>query len=370
MTVKLTPEQAITKSLVAIMRSKTWGFLGGILKTGGITPDESITTAATDGVRIMYNPQFIARLEPAEVTFLLLHEGMHKAYRHMTLWRGLHKIDPLLCNMAMDHVINLELTNTRSDIQLKFIEGGCLDQKYNGWDTPAIFRDLQKKGQKPKGRPIDTHIMEGDQGLGQEAADLDTAIRQAAGQMPSAKARALQAAGSKPRPWNELLRDTFASTVPSGRDDQSWGRINPVYLSMGFYLPGTVSSVARSVKFCIDTSGSIGQQEIAMAAAELANLCTTYPPEALDVIWWDTSASAQPIPPTDYASVKDVLKPVGGGGTDPECLNELVSSDDFMVVLTDGWFSDYTPPSPDRTVFILIPGGTDRYIKAGKVVQM
>jgi predicted metal-dependent peptidase len=138
---------------------------------------------------------------------------------------------------------------------------------------------------------------------------------------------------------------------------------------MGFYLPGTVSMAAKHVNFCIDTSGSISEEVIAEAASEVAYLASSMPPESLDVIWWDTESHVQSIDPSRYSSIKEDLMPMGGGGTDPTCLDEYMKEESVTVILTDGYFSNYTPPQ-DNTIFLIIPGGTSKYIKKGTIIEM
>jgi predicted metal-dependent peptidase len=128
---------------------------------------------------------------------------------------------------------------------------------------------------------------------------------------------------------------------------------------------------AKHVNFCIDTSGSITQDTLGKAAATVADLCASYPPESLNVIWWDTQAHVQPVPTEAYSTVAGILKPQGGGGTDPSCLLEHIQGESFTIVLTDGYFyKDSTKDFPANTVWLLVEGGTASAITVGKVVEM
>jgi predicted metal-dependent peptidase len=364
-------EQRITRANIAIMRSTSWGFLGGIIKTGNVTV-ESIGTAATDGINVMYDPNFVETLNDAELRFLVLHENMHKAYRHMSTWVGLRNIDAQMCNMAMDYVINGEILANKGDLDVSMPEGGLHDPKFAGMDTPTVFRHLMADPSlyRGLGNGMDGHIMD-KPAPAEEQAEMDIAIRQSAGSAPANKARAIQSASVVKRNWRELLQAEWNTTVP-GRDDQSWSRVNPVYLTMGIYLPGSVAVAAKHVNFCIDTSGSISQDVIGKAAATVADLCSSCPPESLNVIWWDTQAHVQPVPTEAYSSVTSILKPQGGGGTDPSCLIEHIQGDEsFTIVLTDGYFyKDSAKDFPVNTVWLLIEGGTANAITTGKVLEM
>jgi len=396
----MTVEEQVLKSTIAIMRSPSWRFLSGILKTGDLKPKEGIPTAATDGIHIWYNVDFFSKLTPKEITFVLIHETLHKAYRHMTVWKHLSKQHPMVANMAMDYVINLEiiteerLSNTTIATMPK---SGLLNTDYAGMDTLTIYKllledpDLKAKSdaynkamqagsdtgtgtESPQcgtggvGEGFDEHIFaDADSHTEEQLKELDGAIRQSAGQLPADRARELLNAGAVKRCWKDLLVSQWTNNVP-GKDDASWSKINPVYLSMDIYLPGSVMLSAKKVNFCIDTSGSIPDEIIALAVSEVSNLATNYPPESLDVIWWDTEAHVQPIKQEEYNTLQESLTPMGGGGTDPTCLDTYMHDDVFTIVLTDGYFNAYTPPH--NTIFLVIPEGITSNIATGNIIEM
>jgi predicted metal-dependent peptidase len=367
-------EQRVTKSLVGIMMSPDWGFLGGVLKTGKLIPDTETQTIKTDGVNVLYNPEWLDNHTNEEINFILLHEGLHKAYQHMHLWEGLVRLDKKKADRAMDLVVNSEIVQNSNTFKVTVPYGYEINAEYNGMSTPQVFHliEAEESGdnnddQPGSGSGADEH----QHGVGLSPADsneLDLAIRQAAGMLPANRARALQNALAVKRDWKELLQAEWSTTVP-GKDDTSWSRVNTVYLAMGFYLPGTVSMAAKHVNFCIDTSGSITEEVIAEAASEVAYLASSMPPESLDIIWWDTDAYVQSIDPSRYNSIREDLEPMGGGGTDPSCLDEFMSEDNITIILTDGYFSEYTPPQ-DNTIFLVVPGGTTSYIKKGTIIEM
>ena len=374
-------QDRVTKALISIMRSPDWGFLGGVLKTGALESSDTVKTIATDGLNIYYNEEYISGLEDAQIQWCLLHEGLHKAYRHMSLWKNLIQLDKSRADKAMDYVINLEIQKSSTYLKPMPVYNALYDEKYDGMSTPEVFRLLEAEdsnnnddqngdgsGDGNNNQTHDEHLPDASQNNEQLLNDMDTAIRQAAGMLPSNRARELQNANAVKRDWKELLASEWSSTVP-GKDDSSWSRVNPVYLSMGIYLPNTVKSSAKHVNFCIDTSGSISQEVLSKAAAEVSYLAVNYPPETLQVIWWDTEESVQVIQQEQYDSIKDILKPVGGGGTDPTCLDKHMVSETFNIVLTDGYFSKYSPKDPN-TIFLIIEGGTKSYINSGTIIEM
>jgi predicted metal-dependent peptidase len=66
-------------------------------------------TAYTDGRIAVIGAEFIKELDDAELAFVVLHEILHIAYRHLYIYRHLVKKDAALSNRAMDYVINLQL---------------------------------------------------------------------------------------------------------------------------------------------------------------------------------------------------------------------------------------------------------------------
>ena len=70
-------------------------------------------TAATNGRDAVYGISFVDSLTDKELAFLVMHENMHKCYRHLTTWRALYDIDRALSNQACDYVINIQLPALR-----------------------------------------------------------------------------------------------------------------------------------------------------------------------------------------------------------------------------------------------------------------
>ena len=80
---------------------------------------------------------------------MILHENLHKAFRHTTTWKHLYKEHAQLANMACDFVINLMIVDSDpsgNDVALP--DGGLLDPKYKGMDAGAVFRDLMKQAKQ------------------------------------------------------------------------------------------------------------------------------------------------------------------------------------------------------------------------------
>ena len=95
----------------------------------------------------------------------------------------------------------------------------------------------------------------------------------------------------------------------------------------------------------IDTSGSITNAMINEFATEIQSICEQVSPDALRVLWWDTTVSSeQMFTPDRFNDISKLLKPTGGGGTCVSCVSEYMVKRaykaDCMVVFTDGYVED------------------------------
>lgn len=98
----------------------THGFYGLLLMHMQFGLDESLETAATDGIRIVFNPGFLESLSENELDFVMMHEVLHVVLHHC---RREDQRDHDLFNIACDIVVNsnilLENNMDRRSITLK-----------------------------------------------------------------------------------------------------------------------------------------------------------------------------------------------------------------------------------------------------------
>jgi predicted metal-dependent peptidase len=105
----LTPHQRLQKNMLALITHKHYRSLGGIIMSGEARVDETgeVPTAATDGFNVIYSKAFISSMPDPELRFVILHENLHKALRHLSTWYTMWQEDPGTANAACDYVINL-----------------------------------------------------------------------------------------------------------------------------------------------------------------------------------------------------------------------------------------------------------------------
>lgn len=174
------------------------------------------------------------------------------------------------------------------------------------------------------------------------------AVAKSQGQGVGAGLREMIAAIDKPADaadWRAILRDYV--TAATQRDATSWRRLNRRRLALtpSICYPGKTGG-AGFVAVQIDTSGSIGDEELALFMRELAVILDECRPARVAVLWTDDSVARVDEIANPYEL--EGLEAPGGGGTDMvEGIRWLAAHDeapDCLITFTDG----LTPyPSPE-----------------------
>ena len=374
----------IKKAHIAIMQHKEFCAFAGILACGKVEVTTDVPTACTDGWNVKYNPEFIEQnmATDPELRLLVLHEAMHKAYRHMTVWKYLDKLNHKLTNIAMDHFVNLSLTDT--DAGNGFLQmpkaGIHPNPKDRGWNVLQIYTDLESEdedegGDGPPG--LDEHDFDGppdgDSPSDQEIEDeIGRAIRQ--GEMIRKQRSKGGAGGSDgmfgdllaPKvDWRKALRDFITETC-AGRDESSWAKPNRRFLSDDVYMPSMVGTTLNELVVGFDTSGSVfGGSEMTRFVSEITTIIEQVKPSKIHVIYWDTAVAGHQTFEDGQFAVQN-LKPKGGGGTDGAVLFDYLRkkriTPDAIVQFTDGYVGDWgktdVPTLWAITTSITAPFGT------------
>ncbi len=378
---KLAAEKRVELVHVSLMRAPEFALFAGLFMVGKTTIEDAPMTAATNGRDAIYGRTFVDSLTDKELAFLVMHENMHKCYRHLTTWRALYEIDRNLANCACDYVINIQLVDM--DPHGKYIvmptdkdtgkRIGLLDEKYRGMDTKQVFDLLRKEQQEKKDRgeqsdgesessgdgvtgiSLDTHDWEGAQdGMTKEeqeqlGRDIDQALRQGGiyagkvgGNMPREIGELL-----KPKVnWREVLR-RFVRTSLKDRDSVSWRRAHKNYLWQDVILPSIMGKRVKHLVIAMDTSGSIQGPILTEFLSEMNGIVRDTGADRVDVLYWDTEVAGHE---THKGSNKDIVhktSPKGGGGTDPDCVVDFMLDKEFkpdaLIMLTDGYMHTNKP---------------------------
>ena len=376
---KLTAEQRIEKVHVKLMRHRNFCLFSGLFMVGKVTVDETTPTARTNGVNVNYGRAFVDSLTDKQLAFLILHENMHKAYRHLVVWEKLWKKNAQLANMACDYVINLQIFDydpQGNEVEMPTDANGealgLIDEQYRGMDAHQVFILLEKQQQQKKsggnaqgsgdessegkgGQGMDDHDWENAQeGTPQEqeqiAKDIEGALRQGAilaGKMGGNVSRDINELLTPKVNWKDALRD-FVKTSTQGKDQTTWRRLHKRYIGMDIIMPSTYDEKVGSIVVAVDTSGSIGQAELAQFLGEVKAICDEVSPEKIDLLYWDTNvAGHETYMGAELASLTETTQAKGGGGTSPECvpsyMKEKRLEPECVIMLTDGYIGRQDP---------------------------
>jgi len=369
-------ERKLRKVKVGLMRKPEFALWSGVMMVGTTSLSDDIPTAYTNGRDEVYGRELVKNLNEKELGFVILHETLHKAFRHLTTWRKLFDEDAHLANAACDYVINLmlvEMDPNETNIAFPMKDGerfGLYEPKYKGMNARQVF-NLLKQDQKDGnggggGDGFDEHDWGAANGLSQAETqelerEIDRAIRQ--GQIAQQKATG-KGAGSIDRAigellapkvdWREVLRE-FVSTVCSAKDASSWRRVNRRFIGNDIYLPTMIGERVGRIAVGIDTSGSISGAEINRFLSEVQSITQHVRPETLDLIYWDSRVASHE-EYGDHGADMDSLvastKPKGGGGTDPTSMMRYLKQHkiepECIIMLTDGeihdWGNDWNAP--------------------------
>ena len=353
----LTSEQRVTKSHIAIMRSKQFCMFAGVLSVGKVNFTEDLPTAATNGRDVMYNPKFIETLNDKELNFVVLHEALHKAFQHMHLWKKLWKENPMLANMAADYVVNYSIYEADDRNEITMMPSSALfDKKYAGMTTKQVF-DLLKKDAESNGGGggkdgHDTHDWEGSESMSDEEVkettkQIDQALRQGEiirGKMQGNKNRSVNELLEPKVNWREQLRE-FVNATCKNKDRTSWKRPHKRFIGHDIYMPSMIGEAIGQVVIGIDTSGSIGDKELNEFLTEVVAICDDVSPSSIELLYWDTVvAGHETYHQGDYKSLVQSTKPAGGGGTTVGSVNQYIKDKriqpEAIIILTDGYVED------------------------------
>jgi predicted metal-dependent peptidase len=168
---------------------------------------------------------------------------------------------------------------------------------------------------------------------GHEAGDID---------------RQLKEARESKQDWRAILREFIAATVPA---DYRWCPPNRRFLASGLYLPSLHREGVGRIVVGVDTSGSIGDEELKQFAGEISAISDQAQPEAIHVVYCDAVVnSVREFGPSETIT----LEPKGGGGTNFRPVFEWVEKNHILpaclIYLTDLDCTKYPASAPNYPV--------------------
>lgn len=353
-------QRALDKCMSKVFIGNNSAFLGSVMCALDFVWDSTIPTAATNGLKLWWNPEwFDSMCEDSRVT-VLLHELWHPASLHML---RMGPRDPKIWNYACDIRINNDLENEGRSF--KGIEDCWKDHSYDATEKAAeedIYDKLIKQAKKvPQTGSFgdsggsgdmtpdpDAKKADGDEDGGGSAGGPGgtqphpstiplTPAEQArvVAQVVAAKqaANLAKQAGSVPGCVEEFIKDFLDPVIPweqqlmkfftdLSEEDYSWARPNRRYSDI--YLPTMLQDESRleHLHFYFDVSGSVTDEQARRFGAEVKYIQEVIRPQKLTLIQFDTKIQHS----RDYLEDEEFtgLTIHGRGGTSLTCVHKHI----------------------------------------------
>jgi predicted metal-dependent peptidase len=381
-------ETRVKKAHIALMKHPETALYSGVMLMGKSTVvDEGCPTAYTDGVNKVYGRKFLEGVDTEpKVRGLILHENLHVALKQLPRGVDMFEENRKLANIAADMVVNNIIANIKGTVNgsseriVDLPDGAVFDPMFDNWSMREVYNYLKKnckgggkgngQGNVPSGGGNEDGDGEGDtitingttydlsnsdqHDLGnlkdltheqvKEINDaIDRALREGgmlAGRMGAKVPRAISDLLEPKVDWRDALRDFITSAI-KGKDEFTWRKMNKRHMVNDIYLPSMENETIGELVVAIDTSGSIGSEQITEFATELVSICELCSPDKVRVLWWDTDVHGEQVFEGDYANIAGLLKPMGGGGTHVSCVNHYINEQkinaECVIVFTDGY---------------------------------
>lgn len=322
----LTRDLDRTKSAV-FMNPKRSCFFGPLMCSLAFHWDESVGTAATDGVSLWWAPSYFLKLPKLSRETDLMHELWHVASLHM-IRRGTR--DPKIFNIACD--IKIDLMLEAEGYSFEGIKGVLtwpqLDaRKYVGWVEEDIYDDLVKNAVQPPPNYVpDIQPTDSKQNTAQSLNNVVRAIHQAklgggAGHIPGDIETLLEKFLAPVVPWEQYLHHWFHDLI---ENSYSWKRPNRRYMASGYYLPSLSEDEGRlaHLMYFEDVSGSISDADALRFNSEVKYVKETFEPEQMTLVQFDTRITQEIVLKKDDPF--EQIKIIGRGGTCLRCVREHI----------------------------------------------
>lgn len=283
-------------------------FFGSILMRFPSEDSTETETIVTDGSSVKFNEDWTEKQSREIITGALAHEAAHIAMLH-PLRVGSRELK--LWNVACDYAINPMIKESGMTMP----PGALDDARYHGKTAEQIYEMLKNgvaegkitvqfsdgsqmgsgKGEKVKAQEwgdMQEHPDAGDPAAASKAeTEIKISVLQAAetakskGKLPSAFNSLINEYKESKVNWRERIRQFVGGNKP---DDYSYRRPNRKQMALNQVMMPTIDyKGAGVVVIGVDSSGSVGQEEMKQFFGEIKSIHAEMAPDLLIVIWCD-----------------------------------------------------------------------------------
>ena len=339
-------------------------FFGALMLFAEVRDTKKIPTAATDGLVLYFNEDFLFSLSSSEQNALMLHEVLHMALLHVSRRESR---DPHIWNIAADIVVN-DLIQRNTNFKLP--KGAIIDNQFRDKSVEYIYEKLLKdesfksyklaiadiatqiEGERSNA-VVDTEIANVDEIEGYWKDKLEILKNNYSGDgsdtqgsLPGGISQEINSILEPEVDWRHALWK-FVGKTPADFDD-----IDRRFIYKGLYLEGLLTeSIELSV--CIDTSGSISGALLDQFIGELQGILRSYPHVQCNLYWAETEVYG----PYELSKIEDLPSALGFGGTSfvpffnkvkKDSIQDFMNNNRVSIYFTDGYgdFPDHIPNDP------------------------
>jgi len=333
---------------------------------------DKLPTAGTNGISILYNPEFLEKLTAQERTGLLAHEVWHVAFNHLS---RINDRDRVTWNKAGDYVINFMLNLAGFTIPA----GGLLDDRFANMTTEEVYNilDQEDDGLEGPGGEFDVDLLDPPPGLdtddvSQKITDIIVKAQMQSkiankdkSEIPGEISRAIDDLINPKLPWYEILNRFMSDLI---KDDYSWIKPNKRFYP-NYYLPSQHSYTLGQVVVAIDTSGSVSQDELTEMLSEIESIRDTFHPDKLTII--DCDAEIHNVYDIErYDNILD-LEFHGHGGTDFQPVIEYCNQNqpEVLIYFTD-MYADAVKDVGDYPILWICTDNNNETQPVGEIIYL
>ncbi len=343
----------------------TYPYFGMLASRLKHEPSPEIRAYASNGVRFLYNPEFMEKRTIEEVMFVLVNSVMHHVLSHQQ--RRLNRKGSLW-QLATDYAIN----NLLDQNGLPIPRGANYNPEYKGMYAEEIYEalkaefysglddafDQESEGVNAPGmtgggsdeaeeafkniQVIDDELDPETEAQWQYAASLAREVAGRKSAMPSGLERLAKKVKARDVDWrfelynavNRHMRNNYAFMPP-----------NKKHLYRGFALP-SLTSDTLSLCVAVDTSGSINEELLSAFMEEFKSIMQNFPAVRIELLIADARVHAHH---TFQGGEKMDFPIKGGGGTDYRPVFDYIEANLHMTTMLlyftdgDGWFPKIPP---------------------------
>lgn len=349
---------------------------------------------------LYFNEEFAQKLSDDEMIGVMAHEILHLAYLHPA---RVGELDPTLWNIACDIKVNRDIgsiftlpktgiipkgnTIKLGNVCIKDIDSKTTEEIYkelsrnatkvsvsinSDGSISATFEDGDGNKQQVK---INKDLLDGKskQEVERLAKEWKEKVSMALqnskqkGNVPAGFLREIAELETPKLKWDRVIRERFLKSYKV----KSWQKVNKKWLPD--YFAGTKKNKTLNAFLAIDTSGSMGNEELAQIKSEIWGLANTFKGFKLHIACCDADLyDVYELTEKTKQKFFDI-KLKGGGGTSFKPVFSYIKKKmgdniDCLVYFTDG-YGDFPNKKPSYQVYWVI-NNKDITVPFGKYIYL